>query len=485
MTFVSDLEPSLVWRHFDQILTIPRGSKKEDRARDYVVEVGKRCGLLPKVDRAGNVLIRKPPTTDPAAKDTVILQCHLDMVNEKNSDVRHDFDRDPIRPIRAEGYLTADGTTLGADNGIGIAMCLAILEEADLGHGPLECLFTVDEETGLTGAGALEPDWLSGRFLINLDSEEEGIVYIGCAGGSGQNLALPVTRQSVPASGWTGLHLQVSGLKGGHSGTDIQLQRANAIQIAARLLHRASQQQGFALAALQGGNMRNAIPREAQADLAVEIGRVQALETALEEAFVRVRTQFRPAEPDMELVLKRVATPTSALTSDSAERVIRLLHGLPNGVIAMSYDIPDLVETSTNLATAELDEELCRIHLSSRSSSEIALQELQLRISAVAKLAGCDVETVEGYPGWQPDLKSPLLARVRETFQRVSGSEPSVKAIHAGLECGIIKQKYPELDMVSIGPQIEFPHSPDERVQIDSVGRVYELVKELLRVLAG
>jgi dipeptidase D len=483
MTFVSDLEPSAVWRHFDQILTIPRGSKNEAKAREYVLRVASDCGLDPEVDDAGNVLVRKPAGPGAEGADTVALQGHLDMVNEKNSDVSHDFNRDPIQPVRSDGYLTADGTTLGADNGIGIAIALALLEETKLSHGPLECLFTVDEETGLTGAGALSPDLLKGSCLINLDSEEEDVVYVGCAGGSGQNLTLQVERRTVPA-GWTGLHLEIRGLKGGHSGTDINLQRANAIQIVARLLHRTSQYQDFALSGLRGGNMRNAIPREAQADLVVEASQVKALKTLLEEAFVRARAQFRPADPEMELVLEVAAPSAAALKPVSGNKVIRLLHGLPNGVIAMSYDIPDLVETSTNLATAELDEAECRIHLSSRSSSDIELKELQLRIAAVAKLGGCDVETVEGYPGWQPDLNSPLLGQVRKTYARVFGSEPAVKAIHAGLECGIIKQKYPDLDMISIGPQIEFAHSPDERVEIASVGKIYQLVRELLVDLA-
>ncbi len=484
MTFVSDLDPTTVWRHFDKILTIPRGSKNEGKAREYVLQVAARRGLAADVDDAGNVLVRKPAASGARDAHTVILQCHLDMVNEKNSDVRHDFDRDPIRPARTNGYLTAEGTTLGADNGIGIAICLALLEEEDLKHGPLECLFTVDEETGLTGAAAVSPGWLEGDFLLNLDSEEENVAYIGCAGGSGQNLTLPVERKSVP-SGQTGLHMEIRGLKGGHSGTDIDLQRANAIQIVGRLLHRAGLEERFTLSDLQGGNMRNAIPREAQADLVVEASRESLLKTLLEEAFVRAHAQFRPADPGMELVLNPTQPAASGLTADSTHRLVRLLHGLPNGVMAMSYDIPDLVETSTNLATANLEEDVCRIHLSSRSSSEIELDELQLRIAAVAELAGCEIETVEGYPGWQPNLKSPLLERVRSTYARVSGSEPAVKAIHAGLECGIIKKKYPDLDMISIGPQIEFPHSPDERIEIGSVGRIYQLLRELLPDLAG
>ncbi|MFZ0430297.1 MAG: aminoacyl-histidine dipeptidase [Acidobacteriota bacterium] len=483
MTFVSDLEPSSVWRHFDQILTIPRGSKNEGRMRDYVLQVASRLGLETVVDDAGNVLVRKPAAGGATAADTVVLQCHLDMVNEKNSDVDHDFSKDPIHPARQDRYLTAEGTTLGADNGIGIAICLAVLEAKDLRHGPLECLFTVDEETGLTGAAALSADWLKGRFLLNLDSEEEDAAYIGCAGGSGQNLTLAVQREPVP-SGSSGLHVEVRGLKGGHSGTDIQLQRANAIQLLARLLHRASLAEDFAVSGLQGGNMRNAIPREAGADLVVASGRAASLESSLQQEFERASAQFQPADPGMELVVKPAVPSAAAVDRESGGRLLRLLHGLPNGVMAMSYDIPDLVETSTNLATAKLEDECCRIHLSSRSSSEIALKELQLRIAAVAELAGCDVETVEGYPGWQPDLHSPLLAKVKVTYARVFGSEPQVRAIHAGLECGIIKQKYPQLDMISIGPQIEFPHSPDERVDIASVGRFYQLVRELLQDLA-
>lgn len=482
MSFLSDFEPSSLWSHFDQILKVPRGSKNEEAIRNYVVEVARFHHLSYRQDQAGNLVIVKPGHPD-GTSETVVLQCHLDMVNEKNSDHEHDFLKDPIVPLREDGYLTADGTTLGADNGIGIATCLAILEDDTLKHPPLELLFTVDEETGLTGATKLDPDLLAGTRLINLDSEEENSIYIGCAGGSGVNLSLPISRTAVAEDAEL-LRIEMKGLRGGHSGVDIHLQRANAIKLLARLLYKSFKEYPFDLLDLKGGNMHNAIPREAFATVVLEAGHLQPFRQLLKKTFGSIKKEYEAVDPDMELVLSTGGERSDRIAEESKLKTLYLLHALPHGVIAMSKDIPGLVETSANLATAELSSHHFQIHVSTRSSLRSALDALQEHIEVIGKSAGSQVDWIEGYPGWTPDLESPLLEIAKNVHQEVLGVEPEIKAIHAGLECGIIKEKYPQMDMISVGPQIEFPHSPRERVSIDSVSRFYRFLCALLEALA-
>jgi dipeptidase D len=481
MTFVSTLEPTALWGHFDQILTIPRGSKEEEKIRQYVISVAERSGLKYQTDDAGNVVVRKPATKGNEKAAVTILQSHLDMVNEKNSDVAHDFSKDVLKPERDGEYLTASGTTLGSDNGIGVAAMLAMLEAKDVAHGPLELLFTVDEETGLTGAAALSGDMLKGRRLLNLDSEEEGALYVGCAGGADSTLTVPLRTGTATGVGVT---VTLRGLKGGHSGVDVHLQRGNAVKLLARALYAVSLEAPLRLASIEGGNKHNAIPREATATVVVAKSKKITLARKLSREFMAIKEEFAPADPDMALEVVDTDLPEEVWNRATTGNVLQLLNALPHGVLAMSYDIPDLVETSTNLATVAVQDGTLAIGMSSRSSVASALTALRQRIRAMGYQAGAAVEEGNGYPGWKPNLESPLLKALKAQHVEQLGSEPEIKAIHAGLECGIIGEKVPGMDMISVGPQIEFPHSPDERVHIDSVGRFYHLLKATLGALA-
>ena len=484
MTFVATLEPTVLWGHFDTILTIPRGSKNEDRMRQTVVEIAERAGLDHDIDAAGNVVVRKPGTSGHEDAPVTILQSHLDMVNEKNAGHPHDFTSDPIIPQQAGEYLTADGTTLGSDNGIGVATMLAVMEATDLTHGPLEFLFTIDEETGLTGASELEASLVEGRQLINLDSEEEGILYVGCAGGGESRLTLDLVTVP-PTIATVTLAVALKGLKGGHSGCDIHLQRGNAIKLLSRLLWTAYLDTPFLLAGVEGGSAHNAIPREAFALIVVERESEDAVGAALQTDLDAVRTEYGPADPGMELSVDEADTPAAVWDQSTSETVLSLLNALPHGVAAMSYDIPDLVETSINLARVRPDGNHVTVSLSGRSSIDSALESLRRRVRALGVLAGARVDEDTPYPGWKPDLESRLLEIVKAVHTNEFGQEPGVKAIHAGLECGILGKKVPGMDMISFGPIIEFPHSPDERVQIASVGRFYRLLTATLEHLVS
>ena len=483
MTFVAELAPREVWTHFDRILTIPRGSKQEAAARQYVLEVATRAGVESHVDQAGNVVVRKPASAGRERAPAVILQSHLDMVQEKRSDLAHDFGRDPLVPRRDGDYLYATGTTLGADNGIGVAAMLAVLEADDLVHGPLELLFTVDEETGLTGAAQLDPALLRGRLLLNLDSEEDGILYVGCAGGGDSHITLPLRTAAIPA-GREALRVRVHGLKGGHSGVDIHLQRGNAIQILVRALLAGRGRVRADLAALSGGGAHNAIPREATAVVLLAAEAVGPFREGVEAEFAAARAEYRAADPGLALELAAAPVPAATWTAEDTTRILGLLLALPHGVLAMSHEIPDLVETSNNVAAVRAQDGGLVVLTSSRSSVDTALAATRRRIRAVAELAGGTVEEPPAYPGWKPNLDSRILGVTRAVHRQTLGADPEVKAIHAGRECGIIGQKLPGVDMVSLGPQIEFPHSPDERVLIPSVERFWRLLGATVAALA-
>lgn len=482
MTFVSELEPKELWGHFDKILTIPRGSKNEQQMVDYIIEVAKKYNLNFKQDEVGNIVVQKPGTPGHESAATIILQSHLDMVNEKNSDVEHDFSKDPIKPRQEGEYLNATGTTLGSDNGIGVAAALAVMASNTIQHGPVELLFTIDEETGLTGAGDLASDMLEGRILINMDTEEEGALYVGCAGGAGINLKINLNYESIPA-GHVGLEVTLAGLKGGHSGVDVHLQRGNATKLLSRALFAVGEKVEFKLASILGGNMHNAIPREAFAKIAVAENSKTAFENELKSQGDAIKAEFLFAEPTMALSVNDSAV-NSVYNTQTQASVLNLINALPHGVLAMSYDIPDLVETSSNLASVKISGNEMVIHISNRSSVDSAIDAIQKRVKSIGLLGGAEVEELEGYPGWKPDLNSKVLQVAKEIHEGKLGSTPEIKAIHAGLECGIIGEKYPSMDMVSFGPQIEFPHSPDERVKIKSVGEFYQLLIGTIEKLA-
>lgn len=484
MSFVADIEPKALWAHFDQILSIPRGSKEEDQIRAHVSAIAERNGLDYQIDGTGNVVVKKAGSPGRESAPATILQAHLDMVNEKNSDVDHDFSTDPIKPVMKGEYLNADGTTLGADNGIGVAAMLAILEAKDLAHGPLEFLFTIDEETGLTGAGGLEPDMLKGRRLLNLDSEEEGTVTVGCAGGADTEIWLELPTIPTPANSTT-YKVKLFGLNGGHSGIDVHLQRGNAIQLLARMIHAISHGTPGFLAGIEGGNMHNAIPREAWATVVCPHGQSDELLGGIREQFEIVKREYSVAEPGMALEIEEIEAPHHVWPTYTAWDVLNLLVALPHGVVGMSHDIEGLVETSTNLAVVKSEEDVLKVLTSSRSSMASALDWIRQKIRAVAAQADGKVDEHGGYPGWKPNLDSEVLKIVKGVHTRVLGSEPHVEAVHAGLECGIIGEMIPGMDMISFGPQIEFPHSPNERVKVDSVGRFYDLLTAVLEELSN
>jgi len=479
-----EFKPQLLWHHFDVLRRIPRGSGNETAAGDYVVSVAKNNHLDYSRDEVGNVVVRVPAIPGHEQAATVILQGHLDMVCEKNSDVKFDFLKDEIQLRREGDWFYAQGTTLGADNGIGLAAALAIAEDKTAVHGPLELLFTIDEETGLTGAARLKSNFITGRKYLNLDSEEEGVAFIGCSGGADTRFLLP-TQFEKPLTGKV-VRIQISGLKGGHSGIDIDKHRGNAIKFMVRLLWQTLDQLNCRIAEIKGGNKRNAIPREIYTDVVVPAENLPELKKNLETAFANLRFEFKTVETEMKLTVKELyITPEKVLNKKTQQMLMNFLLALPHGVLAMSADIPDLVQTSVNLATIQLVSDQIEICLSSRSSIKSALETTRHKLQALGKMVNAKIEQPEGYPGWTPNLDSPILAVVRSIYARVAGKELQVKAIHAGLECGIIGEKFADMDMVSFGPQIEHPHSPDERVLIPSVERFWNLLKAVLVELAG
>jgi dipeptidase D len=478
MSVIENLKPKLVWKHFDEIRKIPRCSKHEEKIRKYIIEFAKNHNIKSKVDKSGNVVLSKSASPGMEKKTTVILQGHMDMVCEKNSDVTFDFSKEPIKLKLNGDILTADGTTLGADNGIGLAISLAIIEDKTLKHGPIEALFTVDEETGLTGAFAMESDMLTGKILLNLDSEDFGVITVGCAGGGESKINLPLKTQPYDKN-QASLMIKVSGLRGGHSGVDIHEQRGNAVKILTRLLWKAKDFD-FYISNIKGGDKHNAIPRESFALVSVKNSDKDKFISTLKSEEKIILEEIKPVDPKFKVDVENNKEIKTTLTNNSQENLLNLLHGLPHGVDKMSYDIPTLVETSTNLATVAIKEGKAEIGLSTRSSIKSALQDFRDRIKATAELSGASVNEDTPYPGWKPNLDSKILALSKKIYKDMNGKEPVVEAIHAGLECGIIGEKFPGMDMISIGPTIKYPHSPEEQVHVSTVDKFYDFVLKIL-----
>lgn len=477
---LKDLNPQLVWKNFYALTQIPRPSKKEGKAVEFLYNFGKSLGLETIKDEVGNIIIKKPATPGMENRKGVILQGHMDMVPQKNADKVHDFEKDPIEAWVDGEWVRAKGTTLGADNGMGVAVALAVLESKDLKHGPVEVLVTVDEETGMTGARALKPGLLDGDILINLDSETEGELYVGCAGGIDITAEREYTAEPVPA-GYKAFKLNVKGLKGGHSGMDIILYRANANKVAARVLLPLLRDMGVKLVSIDGGSLRNAIPREAFAQILVPEDKVAEVEASVSATAAAVKAEYAATDPDAAIFLEPVSgMPAEYIDDASALAAIRAVSGCPDGVWRMSDAVPGLVETSNNTAVVKSENGKLSVKTLMRSSVDSAKDAMAQEARAVFELAGFKVDFSGGYPGWAPNSSSTILNLMKKVYKDLYGKEPAVMAIHAGLECGILGGAYPHWDMVSCGPTILSPHSPDERVNIATVDKWWKFITATL-----
>ena len=474
---IKNLAPELVWNIFDQITKVPRPSKKEEKIRQWLVDFAKQHNIECHLDATGNILMRKPATPGYEDHQTIVMQGHIDMVCEKNSGVDHDFENDPIETIIDGDWVKANGTTLGADNGVGVALSLACLIDDSFQHGPLEALFTYDEETGLTGANAIEEGFMTGKVLINLDSETEGQIFIGCAGGMDTVGLFHYTPAPAPKDLYYA-KVKVSGLLGGHSGGDIHLQHANANKILARFL---TTQPDAVLAAIHGGNLRNAIAREAEAVIGIPYSSKDNVVAELNQFAAIIEGEVGDIEKGMKLTIETVDTPETVIEKEVADRLIKALIVCPHGVQGMSRSMPGLVETSTNMASVKMIEPgVIKVETSQRSSVESEKRAIAQAVATTFSLAGAEVKQGSGYPGWKPNTNSPIMKVCADTYRDLYGKEPEILAIHAGLETGLFLTKYPYLDMVSIGPTMEGVHSPDERLYIPSVGTFYAYLKEVL-----
>jgi dipeptidase D len=476
------LQPGEVWANFYELTRIPRPSYHEEQIREFMVNFGKSLGLDTHKDEAGNVIIRKPATSGMENRKGVILQGHLDMVPQKNSDKAHDFTKDPIETIIDGEWVKANGTTLGADNGIGVASAMAVLASKDIAHGPIEALFTATEETGMDGANGLKPGVLDGQILINMDSEDEGELYVGCAGGEDACAEFTFSEVPVPADS-IAFKLNVTGLKGGHSGMDIILGRGNANKIFFRLLKEANKVCGVRLASINGGSLRNAIPREAFGVVTVPYATADKLVGLVAGLTNIIKRELSATEPTLKIELAKTEMPASLIDEKTQINLTHAIVASPNGVIRMSDSMIGLVETSTNLAIVKSDNATKTISIAClmRSSVDSARAELGSRMESVFTLAGAKVTLTGGYPGWKPNMESPILKTMQKVYNEKYGRIPEIKAIHAGLECGILGGKYPNWDMISFGPTIRFPHSPDEKVNIESVGKFWDFLVETLK----
>jgi dipeptidase D len=480
-TDILNLEPALLWRQFKQICDIPHPSGHEGRLVEWIQAFAKRNGLVFRTDEVGNTVVIKPATKGMENRRTIVLQAHIDMVPQKNQGVAHDFEKDAIRPYGEDGWVKATETTLGADNGIGAAALLAVLEDKSLVHGTIEALFTVEEETGLTGAFGLKPGFITGYLMINTDAEEDGHFCIGCAGGINNSGVLKFKREGI--RGAHAFHrISIRGLKGGHSGADIHLGRGNAVKFMNRFLAAAARQAGIRMVTVEGGNVRNAIPREAFAVIAVAEEKQAALDYVVRMFANEIRQEYAIAEPDFRIEVEK-EDPALVIDMESQTRLINLLYVLPNGVVRMSDEVKGIVETSTNLSVLRTLDEHFEIQSLTRSAVESAKQDVVAAIQGVYDLAGNGATVKHGgaYPGWKPNPHSPLLEKTKAVYRGMFWREPVIEVVHAGLECGIIGNIYPGMDMIALGPTIKFPHSPDEKVEIASVKNFWDLLVGVLR----
>ena len=477
-----NLKPTKVFYYFNEITKIPRPSKREEKMSLWLEETGKKMGLPTKRDKADNVLISKPATPGKENVTPVVLQAHMDMVCEKNNDKVFDFDKDAIATYIDGEWLKAKGTTLGADDGIGIALALAILDDPDLEHGPIEALFTIDEETGLTGAKAVEAGFMKGKMLLNLDSEDEGQFFIGCAGGQDTVATLPCEYEPVE-EGFEFFKIEVKGLQGGHSGDDINKGRGNAVKLLARILWNSYSDYNLRVADINAGNLRNAIAREGYAIVALPKEAVSEWKAYVAEMDKTYKEEFHTTDPGVMVVVEPAAATKEVFDESFQIDVLNALVVCPHGVAAMSQDIPGFVETSTNLASVKVIDGNVVFTTSQRSSVESKKQAIVDKVSTTFWMIGADVENSDGYPGWNPNPNSEALRVLVDAYHNVFHKEPQVLAIHAGLECGLFSEKYPDMDMVSFGPTLRGVHSPDEKLEIKTVQMCWDLMVEFFKLL--
>ncbi len=477
---VKDLKPELIWKCFDAITKVPRPSCHEEQIRDFLLKFAADNNIEVRTDAVGNVVMTKPATPGHESAPTVILQSHMDMVCEKNSDVDHDFHKDAIQTYIDGDWVKARGTTLGADNGIGMAAAMAVMADKDLVHGPVEALFTINEEIGLEGAQNLGEDMVKGTMLLNLDSEDDGEVFVGCAGGVDTICTFEYNRSFTPEN-FEYMRVSVSGLSGGHSGGDIHLGRANANKLIARFIWECSQRWDITVCSFDGGNLRNAIPREANAVFGIHSDHHQEVVRHLNKFADEIRNEYKGVEPSMDFRIESTERPEYCIDSDTSLALIRAIYSGPHGVYSMSRDLEGLVETSTNLASVKMkgDNQVV-VTTSQRSSVESRKLDMAAQVEAHFQLAGATVEHSDGYPGWAPNMESPIMKLTADAYEELYGVRPAIKAIHAGLECGLFLAKYPHLDMVSFGPTMRDVHSPDEKLLIPTVEKFW---RHLCRVL--
>lgn len=477
---ILNLKPAGLWKQFYNLTQIPRPSGKEQASIEFVKKFAHDLKLEVIVDEVGNVIVRKPATPGMENRKGIVFQGHLDMVPQKNSDKKHDFEKDPIDAYIDGEWVRARGTTLGADNGIGVAAALAVLEAKDLVHGSIEALFTVDEETGMTGAFGLKSGLLKGDILMNLDSEDEGELYVGCAGGLDANIKYTFKPTPTP-SGMVAYKLIIKGLKGGHSGLEINMGRGNSLKLLFRFMYAAEKKLGTRFASIDGGSLRNAIPREANAVVVVSSANANDFEKLVKSYLNIYKSEFSLTEPDLSFVAEKTDMPSTIIDEKTQFNVIRAAFGCPNGVVRMSDAVPGLVETSTNLARVYSDKNNIFAQCLLRSSVDSAKDALADKMASVFELSGAQVEFTGAYPGWKPNPTSPILTVMKDVYKKKFGRIPEVKAIHAGLECGLLGGVYPNWDMISFGPTIRSPHSPDERVNIETVSKFWEYLVEVLK----